>query len=193
MINDDNLSHSSVEELKAKNIKNTNDEKLVEAVLFLENKPVNINKIKEITKLNKSDIPSLIKNINERLNKVGSSLVIIKNDAGDYHLTVKKELYDILKDHYDNRKNLKLSQQAIETLAIVAYKQPITKVEIEQIRGVQVDYILKQLLEYGFIKIVGRKKVPGKPIIYGTTDKFLKYFGLLSLKDLPPIEEFDKL
>jgi len=186
----DDKSNISLKKLDGKAIDN---EQLVEAILFLENKPVNIKKIKDISKIDKLEIPILIERINEKLNKIGSSLIIIKNDVGDYQLTIKKDLYNVLKDYYDYRKSIKLSQQAIETLAIVAYKQPITKTEIEQIRGVQVDYIIKQLLEYGFIKIVGRKKVPGKPLIYETTDKFLKYFGLLSLRDLPPIEDFDKL
>ena len=124
---------------------------------------------------------------------VGSPLTVIKNDKNDFHLTVRENLYEHLKDYYDSRKKIKLSQQAIETLAIIAYKQPITKIEIETIRGVQVGHIIKQLLEYGLIKITGKRNSPGKPILYGTTDKFLKYFGLLSLKDLPPIEEFDSL
>ena len=91
------------------------------------------------------------------------------------------------------QKKVRLSSQALETLAIVAYKQPITKSEIERIRGVQVGYILKVLLEHKIIKITGKKDAPGRPLLYGTTDKFLKYFGLLSIKDLPPISEFERL
>ena len=183
-----------------KNNKNTNsidvytkNERIVEAVLFLENKPINLKKIMSISGLKKEDVLDSIEKINRRLSRHKSALTIVKNKEGDFHLTVNVELYDILKDHYDARKKIKLSQQAIETLAIIAYKQPVTKVEIESIRGVQVGYILRQLLDYGLIKIVGRKNVPGKPMLYGTTDKFLKFFGLLSLKDLPPIEEFENL
>ena len=88
---------------------------------------------------------------------------------------------------------MRLSNQALETLAIIAYKQPITRIEIEKIRGVQVSHIMRILLEYKFIKFVGKKNVPGRPLLYGTTDNFLKYFGLLSLKDLPPISEFEKI
>jgi len=184
------ISDGELTDIKSENL---NKEQLVEAILFLENKPVNIKRIKDVSNINKREIPIIIDNINKKYDKMCSSLVVIQNESGDYYLTVKSELYNLLGKHYDTRRGLKLSQQAIETLAIIAYKQPITKTEIEQIRGVQVDYIIKQLLEYGLIRITGRKRVPGKPIIYGTTNKFLKYFGLLSLKDLPPIEEFDKL
>ncbi len=171
----------------------TPEEQLIEAVLFLENKPINIKKIKQITGYETVKIEKAILNINRILDNQKSSLTIQSNEKKDFYLTIRNNLYDKLKDHYDNRKKLKLSQQAIETLAIIAYKQPITKVEIESIRGVQVSHTLKQLLEQGLIKIIGKKNAPGKPLLYGTTDKFLKYFGLLSLKDLPPIEEFEKL
>lgn len=171
----------------------TLNDQIIESILFLENKPVGINKLKEISGLKKEEIIKSIDNINAILDMVGSPLTVIKNDKNDFHLTVRENLYEHLKDYYDSRKKIKLSQQAIETLAIIAYKQPITKIEIEAIRGVQVGHIIKQLLEYGLIKITGKRNSPGKPILYGTTDKFLKYFGLLSLKDLPPIEEFDRL
>ncbi len=171
----------------------TLNDQIIESILFLENKPVGINKLKEISGLKKEEIIKSIDNINAILDMVGSPLTVIKNDKNDFHLTVRENLYEHLKDYYDSRKKIKLSQQAIETLAIIAYKQPITKIEIEAIRGVQVGHVIKQLLEYGLIKITGKRNSPGKPILYGTTDKFLKYFGLLSLKDLPPIEEFDRL
>jgi segregation and condensation protein B len=79
---------------------------------------------------------------------------------------------------------------SLETLSIVAYKQPVTKLEIESIRGVNVDGVLKNLLEKDLIRIVGRKEVIGRPFVYGTTKSFLEYFGLNSLEELPPIEEF---
>jgi segregation and condensation protein B len=80
----------------------------------------------------------------------------------------------------------------METLAIIAYKQPITKAEIERIRGVGVGHTLRLLLEYELIKTGGRKDVPGKPVLYTTTDKFLQFFGLLSLKDLPSLSEYEE-
>jgi segregation and condensation protein B len=84
--------------------------------------------------------------------------------------------------------NNKLSEQALETLAIIAYKQPITKAEIEKIRGVNSDYAIKTLMEKKLIKIIGKKEVPGRPFLYGTTKEFLKVFGISSLNELPAID-----
>ncbi|OGW22302.1 MAG: SMC-Scp complex subunit ScpB [Nitrospirae bacterium GWA2_46_11] len=86
----------------------------------------------------------------------------------------------------------KLSSPALETLAITAYKQPITKLEIDQLRGVNSDGAVKSLLDKRLIKIVGKKETPGRPFLYGTTKEFLQYFGLKNLSDLPPINDFLK-
>ena len=91
---------------------------------------------------------------------------------------------------YQERSKQKLSTASLETLAIVAYKQPITRVEIESIRGVNVDGVVRKLSDLGLIKISGRKDVIGKPFLYITTRNFLEYFGINSLKDLPRLEEF---
>jgi segregation and condensation protein B len=167
--------------------------KLIEALLFLENRPVNIKYIAKVTNSDNEVVQKSIIDLKNRLNESGSSLIIEENERGDFHLTISPHLYDHLADYYNVQKKVRLSTQALETLAIVAYKQPITKSEIERIRGVQVGYILKVLLEHGIIRITGKKDTPGRPLLYGTTDKFLKYFGLLSIKDLPPISEFERL
>jgi len=165
--------------------------KLVEALLFLENRPVNINYLSKVINRDREEIKNCISILKEKLRISDSSLIIVENENEDYHLTISPDLYEKLEKHYDTRKRARLSTQALETLAIIAYKQPITRAEIERIRGVQVGYILRVLLENELITLSGRKNVPGKPSLYVTTDKFLKYFGLLSLKDLPPIEEFE--
>ena len=165
---------------------------LIEALLFLENRPVNIKYISKLTGTNKEEIQISIAELKKRYHKEGSSLVISQNANDDFHLTISPSLYDQLGKYYDSRRKMRLSNQALETLAIIAYKQPITRIEIEKIRGVQVGHIMRILLEHKFIKFVGKKNVVGRPLLYGTTDKFLKYFGLLSLKDLPPINEFEK-
>jgi len=167
--------------------------KIIEALLFLENKPVNIKYISKVTGKTKDDVKKSIDQLKERLHKMDSSLIIDENSKGDCQLSISPLVYDYLGRYYDKRKSLKLSHQAIETLSIIAYKQSITRAEIERIRGVQVGYILRVLIEYELVKIVGRKDVPGKPILYGTTHKFLKYFGLMSLDDLPSINEFEKV
>ena len=165
---------------------------LIEALLFLENRPVNINYISKLTGKNKEEIQISISKLKKRYIDMNSSLVISENANDDFHLTISESLYDQLGKYYDSRRKMRLSNQALETLAIIAYKQPITRIEIEKIRGVQVSHIMRILLEHKFIKFVGKKNVPGRPLLYGTTDNFLKYFGLLSLKDLPPISEFEK-
>jgi segregation and condensation protein B len=91
---------------------------------------------------------------------------------------------------YRERSKQKLSVASLETLAIISYKQPITRMEIESIRGVNIDGVMHHLTDLGLIKIEGRKEVPGRPFLYITTRKFLEYFGLNSLKDLPKIEDF---
>ena len=95
-----------------------------------------------------------------------------------------------VKEMYRERGKQKLSNASLETLAIVAYKQPITRMEIEAVRGVNVDGVTKHLVDLGLIKIGGRKEVIGRPFLYITTRKFLEYFGLNALKDLPKLEEF---
>lgn len=173
-------------------VKKSNSIQLVEALLFLENRPVNITYISRLTGLDRNTVKQSINEIKTRLETTSSSLTITSNDSGDVQLTIRKELYQQLGKYYDTRRKLRLSPQALETLAIIAYKQPVTRVEIEKLRGVNVGYILKILMEMQLICIKGKKDAPGKPILYGTTDKFLRYFGLHSIRDLPPLEEFDK-
>lgn len=165
--------------------------RVVEAVLFLENRPVNVKYIARIAGKETEEVREAIERLNEEYGKRGSSLQIVQNDRGDYFLTILPELYGRLRKHYDYRKKIKLSIQALETLAVIAYKQPVTRAEIEKVRGVRVGHVVRSLLELELIKIVGRKDVPGKPLLYGTTEKFLKFFGLLSIKDLPVLSELD--
>lgn len=165
--------------------------RLVEAVLFLENRPVHLKQIARIVGCEGGDVKEALRELERSYREQGSSLLVMQNEGGDYYLTVRPELYRKLGNHYDSRKKIKLSTQALETLAIVAYKQPITRAEIEKIRGVRVGHVLRSLLELELIRINGRKDVPGKPVLYGTTEKFLKFFGLLSIKDLPVLSELN--
>ena len=165
---------------------------LIEALLFLENGPVNIQYISKVTGEKKETIRDAISQIMKRFRSSESSLIIVENDKGDYQLTIIPELYEKLGNRYDTRKKLSLSPQALETLAIIAYKQPITRAEIEKIRGVGVEHVLRILLVHDLIRITGRKDAPGRPALYNTTKNFLKFFGILSLRDLPSISEFDR-
>ena len=172
-------------------ISNEKTVQLVEALLFLENRPVHVQYISRMTGINKNEITIAISHLADRLKHTRSALYIAQNESGEYYLTIQPDLYNELADHYDTRKKLRLSTQALETLAIIAYKQPVTRIEIERVRGVSVGHVIRTLLEYELIRITGRKNVPGRPVLYGTTAKFLKYFGLLSLKDLPNPAEYE--
>lgn len=165
---------------------------LVEALLFLENRPVNIRYLEKLIGRKKEEIKKSIHELEQKYRQMGSSLCITENDQFDYQLSVRKSLFSLLGKYYDSRQKVRLSNAALETLAIIAYRQPITRSEIEKIRGVQAGHILKFLLEQKLVQFAGKKDAPGKPILYKTTDHFLNYFGLLSLKDLPPISDFEK-
>ena len=103
------------------------------------------------------------------------------------------ETAGVLKEYFKQRDTQRLSMPALETLAIITYKQPVTRLDIESLRGVNVDGVIKSLLEKNMIRITGKKDIPGKPFVYGTTRQFLEYFGLNSLDDLPKVEEFTKV
>ena len=165
---------------------------LVESLLFLENRPVNIRHLEKLTGRKREDIKKSIHELEQKYRQIGSSLCITENDQFDYQLSVRKSLFSHLRKYYDSRQKVRLSNAALETLAIVAYKQPVTRSEVEKIRGVQAGHTLKFLLEQKLVQFAGKKDAPGKPILYKTTDHFLNYFGLLSLKDLPPISDFEK-
>jgi segregation and condensation protein B len=104
-------------------------------------------------------------------------------------ISPKREYWDSLKDRYGKKNDSRLSKAALETLAIVAYSQPVTRAEIEQIRGVSADNMIRLLMEKALVRETGKKDVPGKPVQYGTTREFLKFFRLESIADLPKLNE----
>ncbi len=110
--------------------------------------------------------------------------------ANGFQFLTKSAFHDIIAIHIKQKSSKRLSRAALETLSIIAYKQPVTKVDIEQIRGVNCDYGVQKLLEKELITITGRSAMPGRPLLYGTSAKFMDYFGLQSIKDLPKIKEF---
>ena len=113
--------------------------------------------------------------------------------AGGYEVATKKEFAPWIFKIELQKKAKQVTQSALETLSILAYKQPITRAEIEELRGVDATGVVNTLTERGLIKIVGKKEVPGRPFLYGTTEKFLEHFGLKNLQDLPNIEEIKNL
>ncbi|UCG35317.1 MAG: SMC-Scp complex subunit ScpB [Candidatus Omnitrophota bacterium] len=165
---------------------------IVESLLFINEKPIELKELCETLSLSKKDIEAATNELIAEYKSRASGICVVKV-AGGYQMCSAPGNEEWVKRMYRERGKQKLSVAALECLAIVAYKQPITKMEIEAIRGVNVDGVTKNLVDFGLIKIAGRKEVVGRPFIYITTRKFLEYFGLNSLKDLPRLEEFIEL
>ncbi|HBD95653.1 MAG: SMC-Scp complex subunit ScpB [Spirochaetes bacterium GWF1_31_7] len=161
---------------------------IIEAVLFYESEVVSLEKLISITGLGKDKIYEIIE---ELKNKFSDDLhgVTILEVAGGFCMQIKKELLNDFKQIYSIKEKGRLTRSAMTVLSIIAYKQPVTKHEIEDIRGVSADNQVRLLLEKNLIEIVGRKEVLGKPLLYGTTQEFLKFFNLKNIEDLPTIHE----
>ena len=163
--------------------------KIIETLLFISEKPLTIDRVVEVIDkdLDKKTLRTLF---DELTAEYQERTLHIREIAGGYQFCTRPEYGEWVKNFLKIERRTRLSRAALVTLAIIAYKQPITRVEIEEIRRVDVSGIVKGLMEKRLIKMVGRKKVPGKPIMYGTTKEFLEYFGLKELSDLPRKEEF---
>ena len=166
---------------------------IIESLLFAGDTPLTINKLNAIIpQTDNKEIKNNIKILNEKYDKSNSALTIIEV-ANGYQLVTREEYSGYIQQLFKGRSASKLTVPALETLAIIAYQQPITKQSMEHIRGVNVDGVVKTLLERNLISIVGREKAPGNPLLYGTTNFFLEYFGINNLKDLPKLKEIDEL
>lgn len=163
---------------------------ILEALLFLSDEPLEPDRFKGIID---EVTPDKIKELFEELKKGYDDRnggLKIAEIAGGYQILTKPEYAPWIKKFNLVKLSARLSRAGLETLAIIAYKQPLIRAEIEAIRGVNVEGILKNLLDRRLIKILGRKDVPGKPLLYGTTKEFLHYFGLKDLSELPTLKEF---
>lgn len=170
----------------------TNYKAVIETLLFVSNNPVSRNQLKEVLEgISSEDMDRHIGELNEDYEKSGRSFRV-EEIAGGWQIRTKPEFGTWIKSLLNIQRRERLSGPALETLAIIAYKQPITRVEIEGIRGVNVDYIVNSLIEKDLVKVVGKKDVLGHPFMYGTTTRFLEHFGLASLKDLPNVEELKR-
>lgn len=161
---------------------------LVEAVLFLEHEPQTENALSASSQLSVEVVQQCLELLKEKYSSDNSGIELAQITGG-WTLVPKKYLWDVLKEKYGSKNDGRLSRSAIETLSIIAYSQPITRAEIEAIRGVSADNMVRLLIERNLIKEVGRKDVPGKPIQYGTTKEFLKFFRLNSIADLPRLDD----
>lgn len=174
----------------------TNEEdgkRIIEAILFTASKPVTVSDFKRVLpQFGASQIQTMIHELKIQYESMGHSFRIQEIANGFECSTEPKYAPWIMKLELQ-RKAKQATQSALESLAILAYKQPITRAEIEELRGVDVSGVLSTLMDRNLIKIVGRKEVPGRPFLYGTTEKFLEHFGLKSLTDLPDISELKTL
>lgn len=162
--------------------------KLLEAVFILENEPLDIASLARITRLSHDAVQGALEILREEYLSSHHGIELVEIGGG-YSFAPKKDLWEFLKERYGKRNESRLSRAAMETLSIIAYSQPITKSEIESIRGVQADGMIKLLASKELVKEVGKKDAPGRPIQYGTTKEFLKLFRLKSIADLPKLED----
>jgi len=163
---------------------------IIEAMLFVSDKPLFVNEIKGVLEeFDSCDIKDVVSELVREYEETQRAFSI-KEIAGGFQIVTDPVLAPWLKKLYKTSGSDRLTGPSLETLAIVAYKQPVTKPEIEAIRGVNVDGVLKTLIEKNLVRIAGKKETVGRPILYGTTSEFLQYFGLSSLKELPNLEEF---
>lgn len=165
----------------------------VEALLFVSAEPVEPARIMEFMKIsNLEEFEGFMHELEEYFNREGGGLLLKKSGNG-WQLVTRPEFHDGLKEFFTIRYASKLSLASLETLSIIAYRQPITLAEIADMRGVNSVTAAKNLLQKKLIKISGRKKVPGLPALYSTTPEFLTYFGLNDLSELPSLEELTEL
>lgn len=162
---------------------------IIEAILFAAGRQVAIKELMISLEISKEDLENIIVSMQEDYKMQNRGIEIIKVEDS-YQLCTKKELYEYLYPILDKRSKPNLSNAALETLAIIAYNPRVTRAEIESIRGVSADACIYKLLEYGLIQESGKSDLPGKPMTYATSIKFLKMFGYTSLTDLPELPKY---
>ncbi len=159
-------------------------QRLIEAAIFISPEPISVERLAALFGASVEEVAKVVELLKEEYSGRG---IILKKIAGGWKFFTAPDLSPMLQAVVED-KPVKLSAHLLEVLAIVAYNQPVTKKEINRIRGKNSEGALKSLLEKGFIEVAGRAKLPGRPKLYRTTDSFLYHFGLSSLDDLPPIE-----
>lgn len=170
----------------------TDMESVVEAILFASDEPLTAARLVNVVETGSvKQIRQCVKNLNRKY-AAGNCAFRIEQIAGGYQMMTLPPYNHWLKKLLRVRRDSKLTQAALETLAIIAYKQPLIRADVEAIRGVASGEVIRNLMYKGLVKIVGRAEVLGRPMLYGTTRKFLDIFGLNSLKDLPKVEELKR-
>jgi len=174
------FKEEKIEQLEWKNI--------LICLLFISEDPLTIKKIEETTGLERKEVLQLINELIKDYEDSNQPLRIYEIARG-YKIGTKTKYFAWVKKMTEIRKKVQISSAALETLAIIAYNQPVTRLEIEKYRGVSCSGVIYNLLKHRFIKITGRKKTPGNPLIYKITDTFLMHFGLKNISDLPRLRE----
>ena len=174
-----------------------NPKAVVEAVLFAMGNSVELKKLASVLNMSDTETKALIGSMQEEYNSDVNRGITIVELEGSIQMCSKTEMYEHLMKIATVPKHYSLTDNVLETLSIVAYKQPVTRIEIEKIRGVNCDHAVNKLLEYGLITELGRLDAPGRPLLFGTTEEFLRCFGVKSLDELPTVsaerlEEFKK-
>ena len=171
----------------------------IEAMIFASDRPVEAERLAAIVaEVDEVDTPSLEK-IDELIDHLNCCYAEqgrpfrIQNWAGGYRMTTTEDVAPYLKAFLRRTRRVRLTRALMETLAIICYKQPVTKQAVEDIRGVASDYTVRRLMEVGLVGIIGRAELVGRPILYGTTDRFLEEFGLRDLEALPNLKEIEEL
>jgi len=165
---------------------------IVEALMFASPEPLTIKTLAKLLATEpKEDIVAAIDALKEEYTRPGGLVMV--EVAGGYQIVTRPELHEWVRRLFHERTTQKLSVASLETLAVIAYKQPVTAPEIAEIRGVNTSGVLGTLVERHLVKVVGRKQVVGRPFLYGTTREFLERFGLNDLSDLPKVEDMSEL
>lgn len=188
------ISGAIKEEMRSTEIVSSTDVmSIIEALLFVSIGPLSVDRVAQVIEgVDRATVCQIMEELRVRFNSNGGA-VVLREIAGGFQLCTHPKYSAWVKKLSSVRANSKLSRAALETLAIVAYKQPVTRAEIEAVRGVSCAGVLALLLEKKFVRVAGRQDVPGKPLLYRTTQEFLHHFGLRSLKDLPRVSELKEL
>ncbi len=161
-------------------------ESILEAILFTMGEAVEVSRLAEVLEMKEKEVRKLLNHMQDRYQQEnrGIALTWLEDSV---QLCTKAEMYEYLIKIAKTPRKMTLTETVLETLSIVAYKQPVTRVEIERIRGVSCDHAINKLLEYDLICELGRLDAPGRPLLFGTTEQFLRCFGVTSIDDLPEI------
>ncbi len=164
-----------------------NYEAIIESILFVAGEPVSLTDLSNAIEQNIKTTEAIVLNLMDKYKNENRGILIIEIDHS-YQMCTNPENFNFVRKLYQNTLKKPLTQPLLETLAIIAYKQPITKAQIEEIRGVNADHAVNKLIEFNLVSEKGRYDAPGKPILFGTTDEFLKYFGFTNLSQLPKMD-----